>query len=554
MRKPSAALCGALLAGLVACSQPLTVDNTNNPDIGRSLATPADLENFIGTTYVTAHQGTLGGSNDGLQTQMFVMGLENVSGLANFAMGPRGAVPRGPIDNVPNGSGDPGNLRDFTIEHRAARMATVGLFRLRTVNLGSPARNARARAFARFSLGVAFGNLALAYDSASILTENDDFSATIPLSGYQAVVAAALANLDSAIAIATAPAPAGPAADWFPLPATWINGKALTVAQFVQFARSYKAQFRANVARMPAERAAVDWAQVIADANAGITADFTITMNPTAGWDVSWVIQQYVSASWHQMSSFILGMADSSGAYDAWLSTPVANRTAFTVVTLDNRYPTGATRGAQQAVIVPGTFAGRPYWRNRPTGEDAPAPSFGVSQYDFYRGRAFQQASPSRTGDYPIMAAAEIRLLAAEGYWRTGDFVNMITRINTSRTAAGLPAIVTTITDTLTTVPGGASCVPRVPDIAFNFTKTKCGNVWDALKYEYRMETAYTGYGNWYLPGRGWGDLPEGTAFNWPVPNEELLVRRRPIYGLGGVGLPGGAARGSYGLFAGGAY
>jgi hypothetical protein len=554
MRKPSAALCSALLAGLVACSQPLTVDNTNNPDIGRSLATPADLENFIGTTYVTAHQGTLGGSNDALQTQMIVMGLENVSGLANFAMGPRGAVPRGPIDNVPNGSGDAGNLRDFTIEHRAARMATVGIFRLRTVNLGSAARNARARAFARFSLGVALGNLALGYDSASILTENDDFSATIPLSGYQTVMAAALANLDSAIAIATAPAPAGPAADWFPLPSTWINGKALTAAQFIQFARSYKARFRANVARTPAERAAADWAQVYADANAGITADFTITMNPNAGWDVSWVIQAYAtgSASWHQMSSFILGMADSSGAYDAWLSTPVANRVAFTIVTLDNRFPAGATRAAQQAVVVPGTFTGRPYWRNRPTGEDAPAPSFGVSQYDFYRSRAFQQAS--RIGDYPIMAVAEIRLLAAEGYFRTNDFVNMITRINTSRTAAGLPAIATTITDTLTVVPGGAGCVPRVPDIAANFTKSKCGNVWDALKYEYRMETAYTGYGNWYLPGRGWGDVPEGTAFNWPVPNEELLVRREPIYGLGGVGLSGGATRGSYGLFAGGVY
>jgi len=562
MRKSAFALCGALLTGLVACREPLAVENRNNPDIGRSLATPADLENFIGTTYVTAHQGTLGGSNDALQTQMIVMGLENVSGLANFAMGPRGAVPRSGIDNVPNGTGDAGNLRDFTIEHRAARMATVGLFRLRVVNLGSPARNARATAFARFSLGVALGNLALAYDSASILTENDNFSATIPLSGYQAVMAAALANIDSAIAIASAPAPAGPAVDWFPLPITWINGKALTVAQFVQFARSYKARFRANVARTPTERAAVDWAQVIVDANAGITADFKITMAPNAGWDVSWVIQAYAtgSASWHQMSSFILGMADTSGAYDAWLATPVANRIAFTVVTPDNRFPAGTTRAAQQAVVVPGTFyktvgpdtTSKPYWRNRPTGEDALAPSFGISQYDYYRSRAFQQAT--RIGDYPIMTITEMRLLAAEGYVRTGDYVNAITRINVSRAAAGLPAIPTTITDTVTPVPGGAACVPRVPDIAFSFKKSKCGNVWDALKYEYRLETAYTGYGNWYLPGRGWGDVPEGTAFSWPVPNEELLVRRAPIYGLGGVGVPGGTPRGNYGMFAGGVY
>src|SRR5256886_16905864 len=75
-------------------------------------------------------------------------------------------------------------------------------------------------------------NLALAYDSASILTENDnpeaDAGVIVPLSGYRQVMTAALAYLDSAIAIASGPAPTGPTGDWFPLPATWVNGDALT--------------------------------------------------------------------------------------------------------------------------------------------------------------------------------------------------------------------------------------------------------------------------------------------------------------------------------------
>src|SRR5437879_5441381 len=138
-------------------------------------------------------------------------------------------------------------------------------------------------------------------------------------------MSAALAYLDSAIAIASGPVPAGPAGDWFPLPSTWINGQALTsgaTGSFVQLARSYKARFRAGVARTPAERAdvtaggIVDWTKVIGDANAGISADFNITMDPTNGWDVAWVQQHYAGAEWHQMSQFFIGMADTAGLYD----------------------------------------------------------------------------------------------------------------------------------------------------------------------------------------------------------------------------------------------
>jgi len=64
----------------------------------------------------------------------------------------------------------------------------------------------------------------------------------------------------------------------------------------------------------------------------------------------------------------------------------------------------------------------------------------------------------------------------------------------------------------------------------------------------------YTGYGMWYFAGRGWGDLPEGTPQYWPVPNQEMDTRSEPFYPVGGVGRPGGAAPGNYGLFAGGAY
>ena len=557
-------LSGAALIVLAACKDTLIVDNQNQADRNRALGTFTDLEAFLGSGYATAHSAVLAGSNDDLQTQMLVMGLENISGLANFAMGPRGAVPRVQIDNQPNGTGDAGNLRDFTFGHRAARIASLSLAKLKTLTSGSPAQDGRDRAFCYFVRGVALGNLSLTYDSASILTENDDPQATIPLSGYQAVNQVALRDLDSAIAITNANT-AG-----FPLPSTWINGNALTATQFVQFIRSYKARLRASVARNPAERGAVDWTQVIADATNGITADFIVQMNPSAGWDVLWPAQAFAtgSASWHQMSQFMLGFADTSGAFDAWLALARSARAPFVVATPDKRLPQGTTRGAQIGdTLRPGfknfyvsgtTNPGRPYVRNRPTGEDAPQDPFGFSMYDFNRTRNFALTSPVRTGPYPIMTAAEIRLLAAEGYLRQNMFTLAIPLINATRVdslrGALVDTIPLTIADTNTVIPGGARCVPRVPDAAQAFKKTKCGNVWDALKWEYHLETMYTGYGMWYFAARGWGDLPEGTAINWPVPNEEMLTRVEPFYGLGGVGGPGSASKGNYGLFSGGVY
>ena len=556
-------LAGAALIVLAACKDTLVVDNQNQADRNRALGTFSDLEAFLGAGYASAHSAVLGQQNDDLQTQLLVMGFENVSGLANFAMGPRGAVPRVQIDNQPNGTGDAGNLFDFIAGHRAARVASLALAKLKTLSSGSPATDGRDRAFCYFVRGVALGNLSLTYDSASILTENDDPQAIIHLSGYQAVNTAALRDLDSAIAITNAYA-AG-----FPLPATWINGNALSAVQFVQFIRSYKARLRADVARSAAERAAVDWTQVIADATNGITSDFIVQMSPANGWDVVWPAQAFAtgSASWHQMSQFMMGFADTSGAFDAWLALPRGSRAPFVVATPDLRLPQGTTRAAQIGdTLRPGfknfyvsgtTNPGRPYVRNRPTGEDAPQDPFGFSMYDFNRTRTFALTSPARTGPYPIMTAAEIRLLAGEGYLRQGTFASAIALINVTRTdplRAGLPAVSALIADTNTAIGTLPRCVPRVPDIAKAFQGTKCGNVWDALKWEYHIETMYTGYGMWYFAARGWGDLPEGTAMSWPVPNEEMLTRSQPFYGLGGVGGAASSGKGNYGLFSGGVY
>src|SRR6266436_8297892 len=105
---------GVLALGFLACKDTLVVQDVTDPDRDRALGRPADVETFIGSTYAQVQNATLGGSNDDIQTQLQVMGMENTSALANFAMGPRGAIPRTPIENTRNSTGDVGNFRDFT--------------------------------------------------------------------------------------------------------------------------------------------------------------------------------------------------------------------------------------------------------------------------------------------------------------------------------------------------------------------------------------------------------------------------------------------------------
>ena len=131
-------------------------------------------------------------------------------------------------------------------------------------------------------------------------------------------------------------------------------------------------------------------------------------------------------------------------------------------------------------------------------------------------------------------------MLAAEGYIRTGNIAAAQALINKTRTKNGLAAInVTSATQPIGSLP---NCVPRVPQ-APNFTSTACGTIFEAMKYEKRMETAFTGYLVWFTDNRGWGDLLEGTTVEWPVPYQEMQARQSGYYN--GTNR---AARGTYGF------
>jgi hypothetical protein len=544
-------------AASVGCSDALSVTNQTSPDVSRVYGSTALIEQLVGTVYAGVFSG-LHGSSTSLTPQVMTLAFENYGTVANFGMNAREGIPRRPVTNEPNNVTASENFRDFdTMQRRARDAANAIMQQDRLLDGITPsAANLRTRAFAWFALGVAQGSVGLMYDSAAIITPKSE--ATPPLSAAKAVVAAGLAALDSAIAQASAPAAAG----GFPLPATWTNrndGSQMTQADFVRLLRSYKAIFRAGVARTPAERAAVDWNAVIADATNGITADYVVQANSGTGWPLNWEGSQMFasnSGGWHQMPMYIIGMADTSGGFDAWVKTAVGTRQPFLIRTPDKRFPSGETRAAQQAVTPTSyvwDYSKYPYMRNRNIADTPAGDDFGNSFYDFYRFKGINQSSG--VGPWVNIAKVEIDMLAAEGYCRTGNAAAAATLIDKSRTKAGLPALSGVVTNCVVgtnaspaagqPVPGGDACVPR---IVVNNSSTKCGDMWEAMKWEKRMETAYTGYLTWFLDSRGWGDLAENTNLEYPTPYQELQARRAPLYGVfGGAGGASAAAKSTYG-------
>ncbi|HEY0970171.1 MAG TPA: hypothetical protein VGE02_04230 [Gemmatimonadales bacterium] len=536
----------AAAGALSACSDPLSVANTNNPDVDRTLSSADGIEGLFRSSFQQVFSATHG-STTSIYAALQVMSGESYATVANFGMAQRSAIPRPIIDNTRGNQTASENNRDFTQLQRYARNAANGITALDALkekggSLGSAEDDATGRAWGWFSLGVALGNVSLMYDQASIPMPGLPSDSIPQLVPYAEVNAAALAALDSAIAMANLPAAADMA-----IPDEWIpTGSGLDKDQFVRLARSYKARLRAGVARTPEERAAVNWSEVAADAAAGITSDVVLNLNNSEGWGFSWLNQALVNSTWSSITPIYLGMADTSGKYRAWIRPPLEDLEAsvratggtpgdfFLFHTPDDRFPKGATLADQQASSPKATAGTMPsvYFRARPPGDNTQGQAWGESPYDFMRFSAYRAASS--VGPWVLMDYSEMAMLRAEADMRQnpGSPTVALGLINAARTAHGLPAFPAGSTrDTRApNHPGGGSfsCVPQTPTGGGRVVE--CGTLWEAMKYEKRIETMFTGYGQWFTDHRGWGDLVVGTPTMYPVPYQEMDARRMEFY------------------------
>ena len=534
----------AALIGAVACNDTkLAVINPVSGESERVLGTPNDAEALLGSYYKRWSAGVYG-STGSVQGMAEIQSMMNYSSLANNCLNARTPFTGAANTNAPGNVCAGEQFRMVQFMGEVNRVGSTFLTQIKDgkLLLGSPARENRDKAFSEFLRGLSIGYMALLYDSVAVVTVGQSSEDAGALIGYKAGADSAFAAFQRAIDLTNAVATGD---QGFPLPPTWIPSPTTwTKVNFLQLVRSYRARLRANMARTPAERAAVDWAAVIADAQNGFTADHLIITNTTTGPTNAWRATYLTFTTWHQMPPFYIGMADVSGSYAAWIAQPVGERGAasFTLVTPDLRFPQGASRAAQQADFAitscsAANSACKRYFVNRPAGNDPLSGSaFGFSNYDhvrFYPWRLAGDGSGAQNGPTPFMVKTELDMLQAEGLFRAGNFAGAAALVNLTRTANGLPAI--TAFDATSPVPGGAvDCVPKVPVAPFN--RVACGTLWDALKYEKRIETAYTHFAPWFLDGRGWGELPKDTPLFWAVPYQDLQARGAALTAIYGAG------------------
>jgi hypothetical protein len=329
----------AATVGLGACN--LAETNPTAGDTQRVLGTPNDAEALISTYYKRWHTGLYGSTTE-LQGMANVMSLMNYSSLANNCQNSHT-----PFSNEINGN-SPGNVcageqtRLYQIENEVARVASNFISQINSgaivLGVSAPATDARtlrALAFAEFERGMALGYIALVHDSSAIISPTMGSAAADcvpdPTSGtclgalrpYTQVMDSAFAAFARALAYTNPAVITGNLPDGFPIPNTWLPSNTnWTAANFTKLIHTYRARFEANVARTPAQRgncvlasigacAAVDpvnqatplvnWANVIADAAAGITADHDNIMSTTVGPSDSWRTQYDAFTTWHQM-------------------------------------------------------------------------------------------------------------------------------------------------------------------------------------------------------------------------------------------------------------
>jgi hypothetical protein len=508
----------ALVAVAGAGCADLEVTNLNNPDRARAISTPSDVEALVSGAFQT----WWGATHYSYPSSALSTGADaHSSSWGNWGMRDWGWEPRKQFDNSPSYSYRWVAQTPWGDYYTAIAAANDGLKAIADgIEIGDGGEDTqRTIFFAKLIQGISHGYLAILFDKAWVVDETTDL-ATLDADAFQdynAVWAVAKAKLQEAIDIASA--------NDFTIPSAWVSyGGDWSTTEAIQFIRGYRARMESQMPRTPAERDAAPWAQILADAQAGIQEgnDFGSQYDSnTWGW-MRQKLHTAGIAGWARIDYRTVGPADTSGEYAAWLATSNPElRTPFNIQTTDSRI-TGQTDTDGDGETYDENGSLITYLGNSPF----PA-SRGTYHYSNYISDHWTYLSDASGyyGFYPDLTYKEMEFLMAEAYMRGqgGGPAAAMPIVNKYRAMGGLPAF----TDPAGVAPGGADCIPRNDGV-------NCASLLEAMKYEKRIELFHHGLGTEYFDDRGWGDLVPGTALQLPVPGSELELLLADIYTFGG--------------------
>jgi hypothetical protein len=498
----------SIAAFVLAACQDLAITNPNAPDRERATRQATATESFVASAFRT--WWPVSGHDDYPAWALSTVAREITSGFADFGQLETSAEPRSAWNNSPVNARNQVNQDPWYGLYRTISSVNDALISIDSgLVIVDATRTARTQAVGKFMQAISHGQLGLYFDKAFIVDEKLvlDTISTPQFHSYAEVIQAAITQLDAAIAIAKATT--------FTLPVdSWLF-QAMTRDDFVKLANSFAARFLAYSPRTRAERAAVNWNEVIKRIDAGITTDFAPVAQPDILFD-DWKrlvarVRTGPPSDFGRPSNWLLGPADSADGFVNWVNTPLANRVAFQIRTKDRRIQ-GAGGPA-----TPGKYVG--YNAN-----NIFAATRGTYRYSHYYYLRFGTGTSWQTGPQPAVTVTEMDLLKAEALIRLNRAVEAVPLINKTRVANGqLPLV------TVDGPPDEPGCVPRK-------LNGQCGSLWDALRYEKGIEMAGVDAIVAFMDARGWQTLPEASFLQLPVPGRELGTLRQDLYTFGGPG------------------
>ncbi|MDW8137317.1 MAG: RagB/SusD family nutrient uptake outer membrane protein, partial [Bacteroidota bacterium] len=375
-------------------------------------------------------------------------------------------------------------------------------------------QEARAKAFAKFVQGIAYGWLAAMFDKAFTVDETvnleDVASGKVKLEfkPYREVWAFARQKLLEAAQLAEQ--------NSFTIPNTWINGLELTNRDLAALCYAFLARYEAAVARSPQERAQVNWNQILQWISRAVTRDYFIQGDNQLWWAA---LPFYAPRERTARVDYkVIGPTDGSTGYLDWLSKPVEQRTEFILQPVDRRVGTALNaRGGR----IQFTLVGPSQW-------PAARGTYKMSRY--IHSRYFYFLQNGGIGPMPFVTVREMRLLRAEGLLRLNQRLEEVVQIiNETRVENGGLAPAALSDGVGTPADGNPHNIEHV-----RRGQVRDGSLWAKLKYEWRLENFVVTSGLAYFTRRGWGELVSGTPLHYPVPANELETLRLEVYTHGG--------------------
>jgi len=475
---------GGVILTLAACSQDLTVPNTNEPDVRKALATPGDVENMVKASIADWHQAT-NAENPALA--LAVMADALAGSYNNFGMNLSSSEPRRSYPNNTTGGDYTSMAQDPWYDNYKALSEANDALGAVANGVGV---DSEYIALAKLTQGLALGNIALIFDKGWVSDETTELPVPVEdVKPYGEVAAYAVSKLDEVIALSQG-------ADWsLPSDALPVAGVDLDADHMARLASTMAARILAYTPRNATENATVDWARVLQYAQNGISSgtpfDFSIQEDGgTIWWDGYKAYGNY--GPWLRVSMRVIHEMNpnlpekyttcSSIAEDAAGFADARYATDFRYI---GSIPFACARGAWH-------FSNWEHARYSKKAENG--------DVSWYVG--------SFTGVAPMVLAAENDLLWAEALVRTGgDLTIAADKVNNTRVGRG-----------------------HLPPVAAD-----ANAILDAIHYEQDVELLTTGGGLQWFNRRRIDGLQPGTPRHLPIPAKELEIDELPIYTFGGA-------------------